>query len=414
MDSQKRESMKSPESYTWQVARERAAFLALEDGSIFHGYSVGAPVDRPGEAVFNTGMTGYQEILSDPSYAGQFVCLTAPEIGSYGVNAEDMESRDYFASALVTHRVSEPSNWRSQIGLCESLMEKGTPGIAGVDTRTLTTLLRDKGAMKSYLCVTGVISPEEAVRKAREWEGLTGQDYVSRVTCDKAYRWDADNRMAVTFPHAGEILPPADFWVVAFDFGIKWNILRCLRRAGFAVTVIPARTTAAEVLDMAPDGVFLSNGPADPAAVGYAAEAIRGLLGRLPLMGICLGHQLLGIALGGETYKLPFGHHGCNHPVKDYCSDRTLVTSQNHNYALREDSVPADSVEITHRSLNDGSVEGLRSRDYPAFSVQFHPEAAPGPHDAKDVFAEFYGMIKAETKTSHHSSSRRYKRTTGR
>ena len=386
--------MKSFDSYPWQQAREAKAFLALEDGSVFRGYSIGAEVDIPGEAVFNTGMTGYQEILSDPSYAGQFVCLTTPEIGNYGVNGEDMESRGFFAAGLITHRVSEPSNWRSREDIRAALKERNTPALAGIDSRALATILRDKGAQKSFLCASGTLTEAEAVRRAREWEGLTGQDYVSRVTTDAAYRWDADNSQTVTFPHQDEILPPADHWVVAYDFGIKYNILRCLRRAGMAVTVVPARTSAEEVLAMKPDGVFLSNGPADPAAVGYAADAIRELLGRVPLMGICLGHQLLGIALGGTTYKLPFGHHGCNHPVKDLRRGRTLITSQNHNYALRADSLPGDNAEITHISLNDGSVEGLRALRCPAFSVQYHPEAAPGPHDAENVFADFAKMIR--------------------
>ncbi len=377
----------------WRAAREKAAFLALEDGTIFRGYSVGADVDRPGEAVFNTGMTGYQEILSDPSYAGQFVCLTAPEIGNYGITPDDMESEKFFASGLLVHRVSSPSNWRSQEHITDALVARGTPALAGLDTRALTTHLRDKGAMKSYMAVSGTVSPDEAVARARDWEGLTGQDYVARVTTGENYRWDTDNSRTTTFPHRDEILPPADHWVVAYDFGIKWNILRCLRRVGLAVTVVPAKTPARDVLAMKPDGVFLSNGPADPAAVTYASDAIRELLGKIPLLGICLGHQLLGIALGGETYKLPFGHHGCNHPVKDVARNRTLITSQNHNYALRADSIPDSVAEVTHVSLNDSSVEGLRSRNHPAFSVQFHPEAGPGPHDAFDVFKTFHAMI---------------------
>lgn len=390
--------MKSAQDYDWQSIREQKAFLALENGAIFRGHSIGAPVDTVGEAVFNTGMTGYQEILSDPSYAGQFVCLTAPEIGNYGVSPDDTESRDFFASGLLTHRVSAPSNWRSRQDIRAALVERNTPALSGIDTRALTTALRDKGAMKAFLCASGTVSEEEAVRRAQEWEGLTGQDYVSRVTCAEPYRWDADNRLTATFPHSEKILPPTDHRVVAYDFGIKWNILRCLRRAGMSVTVVPAKTPASEVLAMNPDGVFLSNGPADPAAVKYAAEAIRELLGKVPLMGICLGHQLLGMALGGETYKLPFGHHGCNHPVKDIHNNRTLVTSQNHNYAVKPDSLPAGKVEITHFSLNDDSVEGLRSLEYPAFSVQFHPEAAPGPHDADDIFVRFNTLIR-ETKT---------------
>ncbi len=381
-------------SYNWRSAREKNAYLALEDGTVFRGYSIGAAKDIPGEAVFNTGMTGYQEILSDPSYAGQFVCLTAPEIGNYGINPEDMESRTFFASGLITHRVSMPSNWRSRESLQDALKRLDTPGISGIDTRALTTLLRDKGALKSFLCVTGSIPETEGIEKARAWEGLTGQDYVSRVTADETYRWDPDNSLTTSYPHGMDVLPPVDFRVVAYDYGIKWNILRNLRRAGMDVTVVPARTPAADVLAMKPDGVFLSNGPADPAALGYAAETIRQLLGNVPLMGICLGHQLLGLALGGVTYKLPFGHHGCNHPVKDIKRDRTLITSQNHNYSVRPETLADSKVEITHVSLNDDSIEGLRAREYPAFSVQYHPEAAPGPHDAESVFKQFYRLIR--------------------
>ncbi len=380
-------------NYDWTTKRENKGYIALADGSVFHGYSVGAKIDRVGEAVFNTGMTGYQEILSDPSYAGQFVCLTAPEIGNAGINWEDMESRDFFAAGLLVHKVNQPSNWRSQESLEDALKTRGSPALAGLDTRTLTRLIRDKGAQKAFLCTTGEVPVEEGVERARAWEGLEGQDYVAKVTCDLTYDWDADNRHAVTYPHHDEILPPADYRIVAYDFGIKWNILRNLRRAGLKVVVVPAKTTADEVLAMEPDGVFLSNGPADPAAVSYAAEAIRKLLGRVPLMGICLGHQLLGLARGGKTYKLSFGHHGCNHPVKDLRTGRTLITSQNHNFAVDADSLKNAGVDITHVSLNDGSLEGFRCIDAPAFSVQFHPEAAPGPFDALSVFGEFRQLI---------------------
>lgn len=377
----------------WKAAREKRAFLALENGAVFRGHSVGADRDLPGETVFNTGMTGYQEIVSDPSYAGQFVCLTAPEIGNCGVNPEDMESRGFFAAGLVVHKVSEPSNWRARETLAEALRRHGTPAIAGIDTRALAALIRDKGAMKSYLCVGGAVSEREAVELAKRWDGLTGQDYVSRVTCAERHVWDADNRLTATYPYGDAIFPPPEFRVVAYDFGLKWNSLRCLRRAGFEVTVVPARTPAEAVAALEPDGVFLSNGPADPAAVGYAVENIKKLLGRFPLFGICLGHQLLGLALGGKTYKLAFGHHGCNHPVKDVRANRTLVTSQNHNYALDPASLPEGVADVTHISLNDGSLEGLRCRDYPAFSVQYHPEAAPGPHDAANVFGQFRDLV---------------------
>ncbi|MCC8180737.1 MAG: glutamine-hydrolyzing carbamoyl-phosphate synthase small subunit [Planctomycetes bacterium] len=382
------------DSYGWQQAREARGYLALEDGSVFRGWSVGAAAERCGEVVFNTGMTGYQEILSDPSYAGQLVCLTAPEIGNTGVNPFDMESRRYFAAGLLAHEVRPPSSWRSRETLSDSLCREDVPALAGIDTRALTTVLRDKGAQKGFISATGETPVEEGIARAKGWEGLTGQDYVSRVTTEKAYKWDADNSLTFTYPHDRGILPPADYWVVAYDFGIKWNILRCLRRSGIEVTVVPARTPAEAVLDMKPDGVFLSNGPADPAAVRYAADAIARLLGKVPLMGICLGHQLLGMALGGTTYKLRFGHHGCNHPVKDLRHDRTLITSQNHNYALVPESIADSVAEITHISLNDDSVEGLSVKNAPAFSVQYHPEAAPGPHDAENHFARFYAMMR--------------------
>lgn len=399
--------MKSSESYNWAAQREQKAFLALENGAIFHGYSIGAPVDGPGEVVFNTCMTGYQEIATNPSYAGQFICMTTPEIGAYGVNAEDMESARVFSSGLILHRISQASNWRSQQELPEALVQQGVPALAGVDTRALTALIRDKGTMKAFLSVTGTVPESAAVEKARQWQGLSGQDYVSKVTCEKTYRWDADNRLTATFPFADEILPPADYSVVAYDFGIRWNTLRGLRRAGLLVTVVPASTSADEVLAMKPDGVFLSNGPGDPAAVGYASDTVRELLGKIPLFGVCLGHQLLGIALGGKTNKLPFGHHGCNHPVKDLVRDCTLITAQDHNYVIEAGSIPESAAEITHINLNDETVEGLRARNYPAFSVQFHPEASSGIRDAENIFNRFYQLIRDTTRTSRRLVARK-------
>lgn len=378
----------------WKAQREKKAFLALEDGTIFRGYSVGAAVDAVGEVVFNTGMSGYEEILSDPSYAGQFVTMTYPEIGNTGINAADMESRGLFLNGFLMHSVNETSNWRADESLQAALQARGIPALAGLDTRALTCKLRDTGTLKGCLAVEGKCSEAEAVAKAKAWEGLDGQDYASRVTCAEAYPWDPDGSLTASWGF-NETLPPADLKVVAYDFGIKWNILRNLRQCGMAVTVVPAQTPAADVLALKPDGVFLSNGPADPAAVGYAADAIRALLGKVPLMGICLGHQLLGIALGGRTYRLKFGHHGINHPVMNLATRAVEVTSQNHNFAIDTDSLGAD-VAVTHLNLNDDTVEGLRSLSVPAFSVQYHPEAGPGPHDPFYLFAQFRELMTAK------------------
>ncbi len=381
--------MNTPSS--WREQRERAAFLALADGSVFRGHSVGAPVDTVGEAVFNTGMTGYQEILSDPSYAGQMVVMTCPEIGNTGLNAEDMESARFHAAGFLVHALNEPSSWRARESLRAGLVRAGIPALAGVDTRALTLKLRTDGTQKACLAVSGQLAEPEAMQRAREWPGLDGQDYAARVTCPRPYRWDPDN----TLSRGGgpEPLPPADLRVVVYDFGVKWNILRGLRRAGMQVTVVPARTPAEEVLDQQPDGVLLSNGPADPAAVTYAIEAGRRLLGRVPLMGICLGHQLLALALGGRTVRLPFGHHGCNHPVKNLDSGRVEITSQNHNYAVVPDSLDPAQVRVTHLNLNDQTIEGIAHRNEPMIAVQYHPESAPGPHDPVYLFAQFRELI---------------------
>jgi len=380
--------------WNWNAQRDKTAFLALEDGSVYRGYSVGAPADAVGEVVFNTGMSGYEEIVSDPSYAGQFVTMTYPEIGNTGINAADMESRKLFLNGFLMHAINETSNWRADASLRETLVARGIPALAGLDTRALTCKLRDTGTMKGYLSVEGKVGEAEAVAKAKMWEGLDGQDYASRVTCDAPYRWDPSGSMTTSWGFGGA-LPSADLKVVAYDFGIKWNILRNLRQCGMDVTVVPARTPAADVLAMKPDGVFLSNGPADPAAVTYAAEAIRALLGNVPLMGICLGHQLLGIALGGRTYRLKFGHHGINHPVMNLATRAVEVTSQNHNFAIDPETLGTD-VEVTHLNLNDQTVEGLRSRSVPAFSVQYHPEAGPGPHDPFYLFKQFRELMEAD------------------
>ena len=403
--------------WNWKAQRDKKAFLALEDGTILRGYSVGAPVDNVGEVVFNTGLTGYQEILSDPSYSGQFVTMTYPEIGNTGINDEDMESRRFHANGFIVHEANEPSNWRSRESLTACLRRWNIPALAGIDTRALTIRLRDGGTLKGYLAVGeplkqpsdegrvvveddgpsggAQISEAEAVDLAKAWPGLDGQDYAARVTCSEPYRWDEDGRLTCTWGVVAE-LPPADLKIVALDFGIKWNILRSMKRSGMDVTVVPASTSAADILALNPDGVFLSNGPADPAAVTYAIETAKALLGRVPLMGICLGHQILGLAAGGRTYRLKFGHHGCNHPVMDLETRRVEITSQNHNFSVDPESLPDRATAVTHLNLNDRTVEGLRHLEAPMFCVQYHPEAGPGPHDAYYLFDRFRRLIGGE------------------
>ena len=374
----------------WKAERERAAFLALADGTVFHGVAFGAAVDQVGEVVFNTGMSGYQEILTDPSYAGQIVTLTAAEVGNYGTNPEDVESRGLFLHGLVVNDLNAASNYRSTQSLDSYLRAAGVPGLYGVETRALTLHLRDNGNQKAYLHVAGdALTEAEAVARARAWEGLDGQDYAAKVTCSAPYE----------YAPCGEKRP----YVVCYDFGVKTNILRSL--AAFArVTVVPAKTPAAAVLAMKPDGIFLSNGPADPAAVTYAIDNIRELLesnlhAPLPIFGICLGHQLLSLACGARTGRLRFGHHGCNHPVKNLATGNVEITSQNHNFAVLPDSVPG-CLEVTHVNLNDGSIEGVRHRTLPAFSVQYHPESCPGPHDSDYLFDQFRKMLERGSSAS--------------
>ncbi len=359
----------------------RQAILALEDGTWFRGPSVGALGESFGEIVFNTSMTGYQEILTDPSYCGQIVAMTYPLIGNYGCNEEDVESRKPFVQGFVMRECcKEPSSWRATMSLPEYLKKNNVIAMEGVDTRALTRHIRIEGAMKSVIS-TEDDNPDSLVEKARNSQGIVGRDLVKEVTCTTPYDWDTE--------------PDGDprFRVVAIDTGIKHNILRSLTSRGCKVTVVPATTTAADIMAMSPDGVFLSNGPGDP-EIDYVIETVRSLLGQKPVFGICLGHQILGLALGGSRFKLKFGHRGANQPVKNFDTGRTEITAQNHGFAIDPDSLDDSQIERTHVNLNDDTLEGIRHKSIPAFSVQYHPEASPGPHDSRYLFDQFVDAMK--------------------
>jgi len=369
----------------------QAAILVLEDGTVFEGESVGAPGLSVGEVVFNTAMTGYQEVLTDPSYARQMVTLTYPHIGNTGMTDQDDEARKVWSAGLIVRDVPRrPSNWRSQVSLQEWLLQRGVVAISGIDTRKLTRILRERGAQNGALMAGDDLNVDVALEAARKFPGLKGMDLAKVTSTEKAYSWnegqlDLDSN---TFVSAAP-----QYKVVAYDFGAKLNILRMLAERGCDITVVPAQTPAAEVLAMNPDGVFLSNGPGDPEPCDYAIEAIKVFLDKqLPVFGICLGHQLLALASGAKTVKMGHGHHGANHPVQDLDDGRVMITSQNHGFAVDEATLPA-TLRVTHRSLFDGTNQGIARTDVPAFSFQGHPEASPGPHDVSPLFDRFIALM---------------------
>jgi len=365
------------------------AILALEDGRIFRGRAFGARAERCGEVVFNTSMTGYQEVLTDPSYCGQIVTMTCPEIGNYGTNSDDQESVAPWVEGFVVREISDwPSNWRSHQGLPQYLREHGTPGISEIDTRALTRHIRSKGAMRGIVSSLD-LDVDSLLRKVRESPRLAEQDLVSRVSCPAAYRWEKSRVEGFRTVIEHDATP---IKLVAVDFGIKRNISRMLTEWGFDVTVVPAAFAAEEIRKLEPEALFLSNGPGDPSVISEAVKTVGSLIGELPIFGICLGHQVLGQALGARTFKLKFGHRGANHPVRDERSGKVAITSQNHGYAVDPDSLPA-RVQCTHINLNDQTLEGFVDPETRLMAVQYHPESSPGPHDAHHLFAEFRELV---------------------
>jgi carbamoyl-phosphate synthase small subunit len=373
------------------------ALLALEDGLVLTGRSFTGPGEAGGEVVFNTSMTGYQEILTDPSYAGQIVTMTYTLIGNYGINYEDVESRGVQAEGFIVKEYHPyPSNWRAKGNLAEYLQASGKLGVEGIDTRAVTKRLREAGAMRGIIS-TQDLDPKSLVRRARELPSMEGANLVDQVTCAAPYWWDesAPDPKATTKDLPSLWQERSGQKIILYDYGVKFNIIRNLKARGLEVLVVPATTPAAEVLALNPDGIVLSNGPGDPAAVTYAVDNVRQVLGQKPVFGICLGHQLMGLALGGRTFKLKFGHRGGNQPVKNLLNGRVEITSQNHGFAVDLKSISDPAVELTHFNLNDNTVEGLRHQKLRAFSVQYHPEASPGPHDADYLFDEFLKIVKA-------------------
>jgi carbamoyl-phosphate synthase small subunit len=379
------------------------ALLALEDGSVWRGHSCGAPGEARGEIVFNTAMTGYQEVLTDPSYKGQLVTMTYPLIGNYGITARDHESRKPFLEGFIVRELCRyPSNWESIESAGQFLQRQGVVAIEGVDTRAITRRVRDKGALRAILSTTD-LDAKSLLRRVKEIPSMVGRDLASEVTCETSYCWN------------GEADAPAPEWplkftraphVVLMDFGAKHNIMRCLTSMGCRVTVVPARTTSKEIVDLRPDGIMLSNGPGDPEPVDYAIETIKRLIKtHIPLFGICLGHQLLALALGAKTFKLKFGHHGANHPVKDLSTGKIEITAQNHGFCVDRDSLPG-KVRATHINLNDKTCEGLEHTKLPVFSVQHHPEAAGGPHDARYLFTRFGNLIQTHMEDTRKPNRR--------